>query len=210
MTWRGPATLGLLVALGAGGGIVASMAMASETAGGGTASPVAAQSPSLPVDPAPDLVADPTTAPLATTLPLVVRRVGRGADVVELSVPRGWVRNDLAEDEWTWRPEDQPKYAYVLRVEQVRGDRDPISRVLANREVALEQDEVDLEFVGETTDSLHFTYTSDDHLRHGLLRWVPVPGTSTAQVEVAISGRDVDVPGMQDLIARVAAGVRME
>ena len=177
MTWRGPATLGLLVALGAGGGIVASMAMAPEIAGGGTASLVAAQSPSLPV---------------------------------ELSVPRVWVRNDLAEDEWTWRPEDQPKYAYVLRVEQVRGDRDPISRVLANREVALKEDEVDLEVVGQTTDSLHFTYTADDHLRHGLLRWVSVPGTSTAQVEVAISGRDVDVPGMQDLIARVAAGVRME
>ena len=186
------------------------MAMASDDVGTGTASPVAAQSPSLPVDPAPDLVADPATAPLATTLPLVDREVGRGADVVSLSVPRGWVRSNLAEDEWTWRPENQPKYAYVLRVEQVRGDRDPISRVLANRKVALDEDEVNLEFVSETADSLHFTYTADDHLRHGLLTWVPVPGTSTAQVEVAISGRDVDVPGMQDLIERVAASVSMD
>ena len=202
--------LGLLLVLGAGGGFVASMAMASDHVGTGTASPVAAQSPSLPVDPAPDLVADPATAPLATTLPLVDREVGRGADVVSLSVPRGWMRSNLAEDEWTWRPENQPKYAYVLRVEQVRGDRDPISRVLANRKVALDEDEVNLEFVSETADSLHFTYTADDHLRHGLLTWVPVPGTSTAQVEVAISGRDVDVPGMQDLIERVAASVRMD
>ena len=58
-----------------------------------------------------------------------------------------------------------------------------------NRKVALDEDEVNLQFVNETTDSLHFTYTADDHLRHGLLTWVPVPGTATAQVEVAITGR---------------------
>ncbi len=204
--------LGLLLALGAGGGFGMSMTTVtgSDSLGGGTAEPVAAQSPSLPVDPAPDLVADPTTAPLATALPLVEREVGRGSDVVTLSVPRGWIRSNLAEDEWTWRPENQPKYAYVLRVEQVRGDRDPIARVLANRKVALDEDEENLDFVSETADSLHFTYTSDDHLRHGLLTWVPVPGTATAQVEVAISGRAVDVSGMQDLLARVAASVSME
>lgn len=204
--------LGLLLALGAGGGFGMSMTTVtgSDSLGGGTAEPVAAQSPSLPVDPAPDLVADPTTAPLATALPLVEREVGRGSDVVTLSVPRGWIRSNLAEDEWTWRPENQPKYAYVLRVEQVRGDRDPIARVLANRKVALAEDEENLDFVSETADSLHFTYTADDHLRHGLLTWVPVPGTATAQVEVAISGRAVDVSGMQDLLARVAASVSME
>ncbi len=95
--------------------------MASDHVGTGTASPVAAQSPSLPVDPAPDLVADPATAPLATTLPLVDREVGRGADVVSLSVPRGWMRSNLAEDEWTWRPENQPKYA--LRAARRAGSR---------------------------------------------------------------------------------------
>ena len=202
--------LGLLLALGAGGGFGMSLTTASNPVEGGTAAPVVAQSPSLPVDPAPDLVDDPTTAPLATALPLVDRTVGRGTGIVHLSVPRDWVRSDLGPDEWTWRPPDQPKYAYVLRVEQVRGDRDPISRVLANRKIALDEDEVNLQLVDETTDSLHFTYTADDHLRHGLLRWVAVPGTATAQVEVAISGRQVDVPGMQDLIARVAASVTMD
>lgn len=210
MTWRGPAVLGLLLALGVGGGFAVSMTSASDPAGRGTAEPVAAQSPSLPVDPAPDVVGDPTTAPLATTLPLVDRSVGRGTARVSLSVPRDWVRSDLGPDEWTWRPVAQPKYAYVLRVEQVRGDRDPISRVLAGRKLALDEDEENLDFVHETTDSLHFTYTADQHLRHGLLQWVPVPGTATAQVEVAISGRQVDVPGMQDLIARVSASVSME
>lgn len=202
--------LGLLLALGAGGGFVAAVATASDTDDRGAASPVAAQSPSLPVDPAPDFAADPAAAPLATTLPLVERTVGRGTGSVRLSVPRSWVKNDLGPDEWTWRPPDQPKYAYVMRVEQVRGDRDPISRVLATRKIALDEDEVNLEFVSETADSMHFTYTADDHLRHGLLTWVPVPGTATAQVEVAISGRDVDVPGMQDLVERVAASVTME
>lgn len=201
--------LGLLLALGAGGGFAVSMATASDPGGRGTAAPVAAQSPGLPVDPAPDLVEDPGTDPLSTLLPLVDRTVGRGTSAVRLAVPRGWVRNDLGPDEWTWRPEDQPKYAYVLRVEQVRGDRDPIPRVLAGRKLALEEDEQDLVLLAETTDSLQFSYTADRHLRHGLVRWVPVPGTTTAQVEVAISGRAVDVLGMQDLIARVAASVSM-
>lgn len=202
--------IGLLLALGVGGGFAVSRSMTAAPAADGTAEPVAAQSPSLPVDPAPDFVTDPTTAPLATTLPLVDRTVGRGSAMVRLSVPRDWIRSDLGPDEWTWRPVAQPKYAYVLRVEQVRGDRDPISRVLAARKLALDEDEEGLEFVAETTDSLYFTYTADQHLRHGLLQWVPVPGTATAQVEVAISGRQVDVPGMQDLIARVAASVTME
>ena len=87
--------LGLLLALGAGGGFGMSLTMASNPAEGGTAAPVAAQSPSLPVDPAPDLVDDPATAPLATALPLVDRAVGRGTGIVHLSVPRGWVRSDL-------------------------------------------------------------------------------------------------------------------
>lgn len=202
--------LGLLLALGVGGGFAVSRSMTAAPAAHGTAEPVAAQSPSLPVDPAPDFVDDPTTAPLATALPLVDRTVGRGTAMVRLSVPRDWIRSDLGPDEWTWRPVAQPKYAYVLRVEQVRGDRDPISRVLAGRKLALDEDEEGLEFVGETTDSLQFTYTADQHLRHGLLQWVPAPGTATAQVEVAISGRQLDVPGMQDLIARVAASVTME
>ena len=209
MTWRGTLALGLLLVLGAGGGFAASMTAGEHPDGSGAAVPVAAASPGLPVDPAPETVADPLTAPLAPSLPLVERRTGRGKDVVTLSVPDGWIKNDLSVKEWTWRPPDQPMYAYVLRVEQVRGDREPIARLIANRKVALDQDEVDVRFESETADSLHFTYIADQHLRHGLLKWVPVPGTTVAQVEVAISGRAVDVPGMEDLIERVAASATM-
>ena len=200
----------VLLVAGAAGGFGASLALAENPTAVGAGVPVVAHSPSLPVDPAPSLVPDPAFASLATSLDLVDRRVGgKGGFRMTVPVPKGWdeVANSL--NEWKWRPPDQPEFGYVLRVEQVLSQRDTVARILANRKVALDQDESSVEFVDETSNSLHFTYVTESHLRHGFLIWLDVTGSGFAQVEVALTGREVDVPGMQDLVTRVAYGIRL-
>ena len=71
--------LGLLLVLGTAAGFGVSLARRRAPAGSGAATPVAAQSPSLPVDPVPELLPDPTTAPLAPDArPCARQSVGSG------------------------------------------------------------------------------------------------------------------------------------
>lgn len=201
--------LGVLLAVGAGGGFSASLAAGEHPPGGGAPAPVAAHSPSLPIDPVPELLPDPTTAALAPGLDLARQQVGSGDFAMTLPVPRGWDFSVNSLSEWQWRPPDQPPFGYVLRVEQVLSNRRSIDWTLDRRIDELDEDEDNLEVLDRTDDSLHFSYVTSNHLRHGHLTWLDLTGSDNAQVEIAVTGRRVDDDGMADLIARIAAGIRL-
>ncbi len=209
MTWRGASVLALLLAIGAGAGFGASWALGENPEGDRAASPVAAASPSLPVDPVPELLPDPDTAPLATSLTLVRQSVGAGDFRMTLPAPKGWDFFENSLNEWQWRPPGQPDFGYVMRVEQVLSNRRSIDWTLDHRIDDLREDESNVEVLGQTADSLHYSYVTSNHLRHGYLRWVDLTGSDNAQVEIAVTGRSVDDAGMADLIARVSAGVKL-
>ena len=166
-------------------------------------------SPSLPVDPVPELLDDPEFPPLAAGLPLVRQSVGAGDFQMTLPVPKGWSYFENSLNEWQWRPPDQPAFGYVLRVEQVLSNRRSIDWTLDRRIDELREDESNVEVLAQTRDSLHFTFVTANHLRHGYLRWLDLRGSDNAQVEIAVTGREVDDPGMAELIARVGSGVRL-
>ena len=201
--------LALLLALGVGGGFGASWALGANPRADGRAAPVAAASPSLPVDPVPELLPDPGTAPLAPSLDLVRTSVGTGDFKMSLSVPRGWEFYVNSLNEWQWRPPDQPDFGYVLRVEQVLSNRRSIQWTLDNRIGELNEDEENVEIISQDDGLLHFTFVTSNHLRHGYLTWLDLTGSDNAQVEIAVTGREVDDAGMADLIARVAAGMEL-
>jgi hypothetical protein len=209
VTTRGLAVLGLLLAIGAAVGFGVSLAIAEHPASRGAATPVVAQSPSLPVDPVPELLPDPNTAPLEPGLQLVQQQVGSGDFRMTLPVPKGWDFFVNSLNEWQWRPPDQPTFGYVLRVEQVLSNRRSIDWTLDRRIDELEEDEDNVEILDQTHDSLHFTYVTSNHLRHGYLTWLDLTGSDNAQVEVAVTGRAVDDAGMADLVAKVTAGMRL-
>ncbi|SFA87472.1 hypothetical protein SAMN05192575_101970 [Nocardioides alpinus] len=209
MSRRGLVVLGVLVATALVAGFGVSMAVAEHPSGGGPAAPVSAQSPSLPVDPVPELLPDPATPPLAQDLELVRQQVGSGDFQMTLPVPRGWTFSPNSLNEWQWRPPDQPSFGYVLRVEQVLSNRRSIDWTLDRRIDDLDEDEENLTVLDQTEDSLHFTYVTSNHLRHGYLTWLDLTGSDNAQVEIAVTGRDVDDPGMADLIDRIAADVKL-
>jgi hypothetical protein len=203
------AALVLLVALGAAAGFGASWAFGENPAGQGPAAPVVASGPSLPVDPVPELLDDPGMPALAPSIPLERQSVGAGGFRMSVPVPQGWSFSENSLNEWQWRPPDQPDFGYVLRVEQVLSNRRSIAWTLDRRIDELREDESNLDVLAETADSLHFSFVASNHLRHGFLRWLDLTGSDNAQVEIAVTGREDDVPGMRDLIARVAAGVEL-
>jgi hypothetical protein len=208
VNWRGTAVLALLLAIGVAAGFGASWTLAESRSGGGTAAPVSA-SPSLPVDPVPELLPDPRTPPLPERIPLVPQSVGAGDFRMTLPVPKGWTFSENSLNEWQWRPPRQPDFGYVLRLEQVLSNRRSIEWTLDRRLDELREDESNVEVLGQTRDSLHFSFITSNHLRHGYLRWLDLTGSDNAQVEIAVTGREVDDPGMADLIARVGSGVRL-
>lgn len=208
-TRRGAALLALLLALGLVGGFGASWALGELPRGDGAPAPVVAASPSLPVDPVPDLLRDPDYPTLEPGTPLVPGRVGSGGFRMVLPVPQGWTFSENSLNEWQWRPPDQPSFGQVMRVEQVLSNRRSISWTLDRRIDELNEDEQNVTILEQTERSLHFTFVTSNHLRHGFLTWLDVTGSDDAQVEIAVTGRARDAEGMADLISRVAAGVSL-
>jgi hypothetical protein len=208
VNWRGTAVLALLLAIGVAAGFGASWGLRQNPSGDGPAAPVPA-SPSLPVDPVPEVLPDPTTPALAAGVPLVPQTVGAGDFRMTLPVPKGWTFSENSLNEWQWRPPGQPDFGYVLRVEQVLSNRRSIEWTLGRRIDELREDETNVEVLDQTNDSLHFSFITSNHLRYGHLRWLDLTGSDNAQVEIAVTGREVDDPGMADLIARIGSGIRL-
>jgi hypothetical protein len=196
--------LALLLALGVGGGYAASWAMGGHPQAVGPAQPVTAASPSYPIDPVPELFPDPDFPPLETGVELVRQKVGRGDFRLSLDAPAGWTFSPNSLNEWQWRPPDFQTFGYYMRVEQVLSNRRSIDWTLDRRIAELNEDETAVKILSRTDGSLHYTYVTNNHLRHGFLTWLDLTGSDNAQVEVAVSGRKADVDGMADLIARVA------
>lgn len=209
MRWQGPVALVALVAVGVAGGFGVSLAVAEHPVDGGAAAPVAAQSPSFPVDPVPDLLPDPGMPALTADLPMTRQVVGAGDFRMSIPVPRGWRFSENSLNEWQWRPPDQPPFGYVLRVEQVLSNRRSIDWTLSRRIDELNEDEQNVRVLGRTPSSLHFSYVTSNHLRHGYLTWIDLTGSDNAQVEIAVTGRASDQDGMAALIQRVAEGTRL-
>lgn len=198
-----------LLAVGVGCGFVLSMTVGEHSSGTGMAAPVAARSPSLPVDPVPELFPDSPAPALAPGLDLVRQQVGTGDFRMTVPVPKGWRFSVNSLNEWQWRPPEQPDFGHLLRVEQVLSNRRSIDWTLDRRIDELNEDEENVEILEQTDDSLHFTYVTSNHLRHGYLMWLDLTGSDNAQVEIAVTGRAVDDVGMADLLARVAAGTEL-
>lgn len=201
--------LALLLALGVGGGYAASWSLGEQPPGEGAAVPVSAASPSLPVDPVPELLPDPDFAPLEPGIDLVRQQVGIGDFGLSLLRPAGWRFSPNSLTEWQWRPPDFQSFGFYMRVEQVISNRRSIAWTLDRRIDELVEDEAAVKVRSRTATSLHYTYITSNHLRHGFLTWLDLTGSDNAQVEIAVTGRTADVSGMSELIGRVAESMTL-
>jgi len=198
----------LLLALGAAGGYVASAVVDDRPAAAGPAVPVVAASPSVPVDPPPELEPDPDEPPLETRLRTRRQKVGARGFEVTIPAPARWNRSNSAANEAQWLRPGNPSYTYMVRVEVTTTEHRSLSAMVEGRIDDLLAQEEDVAVLDKGADSLEFTYVDGDHLRHAFVHWLDLSGSGEAELEVALTGREVDVPGMRELLATMVAGAR--
>jgi hypothetical protein len=210
MSWRGLVAVVALLAAGIVGGYAAAAYLQSSPVKTGAPEPVTAASPSVPVDPPAPLREDPTEAPMAADLPL--REVSVGTDNYRFvfPAPRGWSRLETSSNEVKYKLAGNPSNTFVLRVEQVVSQHEQIPDILAARIDDLRRDEQQVEVQVRTYDSLEFSYVHDGYRRFGLITWLDITRSGQAEAEIALTGREVDLPGMRELMPKIIRGIRSD
>jgi hypothetical protein len=211
----------LLAALvGVGGGLGVGYLGQPRAASGGTATPLPASSPSVPVDPPapePTYTEDIDYPPLEAGLTFRTLRMSNSQQTWKVPVPKGWVASDVdtgqpvprtlwtSYDELRFRPADEPdEGGYSIRVKMINSRLTPAAMVAAKKVGLRELDLVTT--LAETDESYKFTYrTSSGRLRYNYFRWFAVPGSSEATLEMSVVGRQVDVPGLDALYSAFAS-----
>lgn len=205
--------LGLLVLLALIGGAVghawAERASRPDLTGR-AAEPVAARDPAVPFTPPEKVNADAELPPLPTSLATHDEQLGRRADGgVRLPVPDTWGRTVLGDAEARWMPPGEPSGGYSLRVAVVDLRRS-LEQVVAERAAALPLDGrlTDLEILSQAGDTLRASFILAGYRKLQVTRWVSLDG-SGIDLEVSATGRLIDQPGLESLVATIAVRARL-
>jgi len=207
----------LLLAGGATAGYVATREDDPVPAREPTATPLPA-SPPLPLDPAVPYAEDIDYPALQPGVPLKDATLGTAPNEWAFRVPEGWRLYDASEGlqvgtEARWRPADEPTVGgYSVRLKVVDDHHTP-QRMLEIKlsDLTLSPESFpDFTVLERTDDTLAFTYRapSSGVLRYNTFRWFTGPDGGEARVEMSVAGRQRDVPGLDDLLARVSASIR--
>ncbi len=210
MGWRGPAVIVALVAIGGAGGWAASGTTRDSSLGSGTAAPVAAEGPESPVRTTQPYAPDPDDPPLQPGIELAPTTAGSGRFEITFDAPLGWRSQANATNEWKWKQPGTSNNSYVMRIEQITSQDISVEDALAARIERLEDEQADFAPVARGADSLEYTYRSDENnARHSFMRWLDLDTDGQADIEMVVHGREDDVDGARDLIARVSASMRL-
>jgi hypothetical protein len=220
--------LGLLLlaaVVGVGGGLGIGYLGQPRAASGGTATPMPASSPSVPVDPEPTQEPysdDIDYPPMPTTFDFERLRMSNSQASWLVPVPKGWDGFDVTTsapvprkqwagfDELRFRPPGEPpEGGYALRVKTVNTRVTP-DRMVAQRKLLL-ADLEDVHYFATNLDSLKFTYRDgNNRLRYNYWRWFAARGDSQATLEMSVVGRAEDQAGLDALLTAFDSTVQSE
>jgi hypothetical protein len=226
---------GLVVALlcglfGLGGGALVAFAVQPHTRDAGSPRPVAAVSPSVPVDvtPSRSVAPDITYPALSSDLALnVVHHIGNDLATWTYHVPQGWTAYGvctappckIATDEVVppkkidkqtqvrFRPPGEPVIGgYSLRVKIMENTEFNPAQIVPTKVVAFRQAyPKHFSVFKRTPSAVYFTYVDEtNHLRYNYFQWFAVPGRANATLEMSVSGRTADKAGLGALFMRFA------
>jgi hypothetical protein len=219
----------LVAVVGVGGGLVAGWGVGqlgqSQAAAGGTASPLPASSPSVPVDPPPTVAPyadDIDYPPLQPGLTLARQPMGNSVQAWVVPYPKGWQaftvpgevevprKERSTYDELRFRPPDEPiQGGYSLRVKTVNDHVTPATMVAERIRLvtkAYGADDVDY---SRTEDSVRFVFRDgNNRLRYNYFQWFAGPDSSEASLEMSVAGRTADEPGLDALFATFASSLQ--
>jgi hypothetical protein len=95
-----------------------------------------------------------------------------------------------------------------MRIEQINSQDITIEDAIDIRIERLRDEQEDVTIVDRGANSLEYTYRSNEgNARHSFMRWLDLDASGQADVEIVVHGRERDVRGARDLIARVADGM---
>ena len=209
MDWRGPAVLVALLAIGTGSGYAASAGARDTTLGTGSAAPVPAERPEFPVEAELPPAKDPDDPALQPGLRMKTQTRGTGKFEITFPAPVGWTTNANATNEWKWKQPGTSNNTYVMRIEQINSQDITVEDAIDVRIERLEREQEDVDILDRGTDSLEYTYRSNEgNARHSFMRWLDLDQSGQADVEIVVHGRERDVAGAGDLIRRVSEGMR--
>lgn len=198
-----------LLALGAGGGYAVSAQSRDTTIGTGVPAPVPAQRPEMPVEAPRPFQPDPDDPPLRPDIAMQAATVGTGKFEITFPAPVGWSTNANATNEWKWKEPGTSNNTYVMRIEQIQSQDITIEDAIDIRIERLHAEQEDVVILDRGAESLAYTYRSNEgNSRHSFMRWLDLDASGQADVEIVVHGREVDVPGAQALIRRVADGMQ--
>ena len=219
----------LAAVVGVGGGLVAGwgvgQSQGSPPAAGGTASPLPASSPSVPVDPPPTVAPyadDIDYPPLQPGLTLAGQPMGNSVQAWVVPYPKGWQaftvpgevevprRERSAYDELRFRPPDEPvQGGYSLRVKTVNDHVTTDTMVAERVRLVVREYGADQVEYTRTEDSVKFVFRDgNNRLRYNYFRWFAGPESAEASLEMSVAGRTVDVPGLDALFATFDSTLR--
>lgn len=198
----------VLAVLGVGGGYAAAVIGEEQVVGAGTAAPVPAESPSVPVT---------TVAPFAKDQEFPTLEPGleysdfvAGVEPYQWTVaaPLGWVTDTLGFAEKRVRPVGNPLGGYGLRVKVVNEHKTPAT--MADQKLLSQQATYDdVVVLARTDDTLSLSFRHPRNWqRFKIYRWFTREGSEEAELEISVSGRAQDRPGMDDLLEQVSDSVR--
>jgi hypothetical protein len=221
MWWRVLGVAVVLLCAGVAGGYAVADRSQEEPKSSDTLEPVPAVSPSVPVVPEPSYAPDPDDPPLSTSVfetETVRLRVDPDGAGVRLDVPAGWrshrveSTNQETTNQWNFVDPEHEQATYLLRVNIVSSLNVSVKAAMAGRIAALEDAQAngglsDFTVTDQTADTFEATYVAGGRLRFTTERWVSFNG-STAYASVAVTGREVDQPGMGVLLGRTISSLR--
>jgi len=131
---------------------------------------------------------------------------------VKVDVPAGWHSSHTSANSWNFANPEASPGTYVLRVSIQAGSNVSISGAIAQRIALLQTTEdegniSDFTVINQTGDTLIATYVDGGHLRFTTERWVSFDG-SHAYASVAVTGREVDQQGLNELLGRTINSLR--
>jgi hypothetical protein len=200
----------VLLVVGLAAGAWLSFATDQPSSPARSASPVSAASPSVPGERQWTPFADPDLPPLPLEVSLSDQRLGSGAAADTIAVPTAWKRRaEKYTNEAMWHPYGYPRFTYFLRVEQVSSRHADAERLRDERIATLPEYFSRPEVLDEGEDTLWFSRENSGHLQHTVMGWVDVPPEDgEADLEVAVIGRERDLPGMRRLLESVSESAR--
>jgi hypothetical protein len=236
MSMRGLAVALLCGVLGLGIGGVVAYAVQPHTSYLADARPVTAVSPSLPIDKptnrpyAPDI--DYPT--LSTYLPLLDQyTIGNDLARWSYHVPTGWAGYSLCTpapgepctlptdrpltprqidraSQVRFRPQGEPAVGgYSLRVGILDNTLNNLGQMVATKLTGFQQGGMEFHVIRQTPSAIYFSYRdpSTNLHRWNFFQWFAVPGLPNATLEMSVSGRQRDAPGLRALLNRFADDV---